>query len=122
MATVNFTLRNKNYSIACDEGEEAKITRLAENLNVRVEAMAKTCGAASDNVVLAFTALMMEDEVASLKESGANNNVPQNQSVPKLQNTISLDEHARIVNNTLSDAIEPIALYIERLAKLIETR
>lgn len=122
MATVNFTLRNKNYSIACDEGEQAKITRLAENLSVRVEAMAKTCGSASDNVVLAFTALMMEDEVASLRESGANNNIPQSKNFTTAENTISLEEHARILNNSLSDAIEPIAQYIEKLAKMIETR
>jgi len=120
MATVNFTLRNKNYSIACDDGEELKIKKLAENLCVRVDAMAKTCGTASDNVVLAFTALMMEDEMSSLKENGANNNEPKTNFGS--EETITLSQHAEIVNNTLADAIEPIAQYVENLANLIESR
>ena len=122
MATVNFTLRDKNYSIACDDGEESRIQRLAEKLGVRVEAMSKTCGSASDSVVLAFTALMMEDEVATLKENGANNNTPQLPLESSNNNTISLEEHKRVVNNSLADAIEPIAKYLENLAKEIESK
>ncbi|PIR39189.1 MAG: hypothetical protein COV35_01345 [Alphaproteobacteria bacterium CG11_big_fil_rev_8_21_14_0_20_39_49] len=122
MATVNFTLRDKNYSIACDDGEEARIKKLAEKLGIRVDAMSKTCGSASDSVVLAFTALMMEDEVATLKESGANNNTPQLPLETGNNKTISLEEHKMIVNNTLADALEPIAKYIENLAKEIESR
>jgi cell division protein ZapA len=123
MATVNFTLRDKNYSIACEDGEEERIKKLAEKLGVRVEAMSKTCGSASDSVVLAFTALMMEDEVESLRHNGANNNEPQ---LPleeqNSNNTISLEEHANIVNNSLAEALEPIAKYLENLANEIETR
>lgn len=122
MATVNFTLRDKNYSIACDDGEELRIQKLAEKLGVRVDAMSKTCGSASDSVVLAFTALMMEDEVATLKENGANNNTPQLPLESGSDNTISLEEHKRIVNNSLTEAIEPIAKYLENLAKEIETK
>ena len=122
MATVNFTLREKNYSIACDDGEEGRIQKLAEKLGVRVDAMSKTCGSASDSVVLAFTALMMEDEVATLRENGANNNTPQLPLEQAASNTISLEEHEKILNNSLADALEPIAKYLENLAKEIENR
>lgn len=126
MATVNFTLRNKNYHIACDEGEQKRILELVDKLNVRVDSMSKTCISASDNVVLALTALMMEDEIDSLRNKIEEQSALANNDSSILDKKISSDyiskkEHNEIVNNTLSDALEPISIYLENLANKIKT-
>lgn len=126
MATVNFTLRNKNYHIACDDGEQEKILELVDRLNVRVDSMSKTCGSASDNVVLALSSLMMEDEIDSLRKkvvelSSALNKDGSKQEEINKADYISNVEHDEIINNTLSDALEPISIYLENLAKKIKT-
>ena len=114
MSTVNFTLRNKIYTIACDNGEEERITQLAASLNVRVNAMSQSFGTASDNIILAFTALMMEDEILSMKNGTITNNSN------ALLEQVYKDDQQDIINNAIADAIEPIAQYVEDLANLIE--
>ncbi|MCE3232886.1 MAG: Cell division protein ZapA [Rickettsiaceae bacterium] len=111
MSTVEFTIRNKKYNIACDSGEEERIAKLADNLNVRVEAIAKTFTGASDSVVLAITALMMEDEINALKEGKNISNT----------NHVNDEDQADKINYALINAIEPITKYIETLANKIET-
>jgi cell division protein ZapA len=118
MAVVEFIIRNKKYNIACGDGEEARIVKLAENLNVRVDAISKTFGSASDSIVLAITALMMEDEIKALKDGKniGNSNIPQPQ--PK---AVSEEDQADKVNQALINAIEPITKYIENLANKLES-
>jgi cell division protein ZapA (FtsZ GTPase activity inhibitor) len=69
MPIVSFVLRNKVYNIACDDGEEERIKKLADSLNNRLNEMSKNFGSASDNVILAFTAITMEDEIFSMKNA-----------------------------------------------------
>jgi cell division protein ZapA len=117
MPQVEFVIRNKKYNIACGEGEEPRITKLAETLGVRVDAISKTFGSASDSVVLAITALMMEDEINMLKDGKniSNSNTPQ-----KEISGISEEEQADRVNQAIIEAIEPLTKYIEDLANRIE--
>lgn len=110
MPVVEFTIRNKKYNISCDNGEEPRIIRLANNLSSRVEGISGNFVGASDSVVLAMAALMMEDEINVLKES---KNVA-NQSVPA-------QDSADKVNLALINAIEPITQYIENLANKLES-
>jgi cell division protein ZapA len=110
MPIVEFTIHNKKYNISCDNGEEPRIARLANNLSTRVENIAGNFAGASDSVVLAMTALMMEDEINVLKES---KNVA-NQSSPSA-------DSADKVNLALINAIEPITNYIENLANKLES-
>jgi cell division protein ZapA len=113
MPLVEFTIRNKKYNIACDVGEEPHIKKLAESLNVRVEAISASFGSASDSVILAITALMMEDEIKALKE-GNKNETPQ-------ISTANNENYAKKINEELINALEPIAKYIESLANRIES-
>lgn len=109
MPTVEFTIGNKSYNIACDEGEEARIHDLARSLNIRVESISRTFGSASDSLILAITSLMMEDEMRSLKEKLAIKN-----------SQASNDNQQEIINNELLKVIEPMAEYIETLAKKVQ--
>ncbi len=110
MSIVEFTIHNKKYNISCGDGEEPRIIKLANNLSARVDGIAGNFVGASDSVVLAMTALMMEDEINALKES---KNVA-NQSA---QTQDSADK----VNLALINAIEPITNYIENLANKLES-
>lgn len=106
MPNVDFTIGDRNYSIACDEGEQEHIKNLAASLNVRVSAIAKTFRFANENLVMAITAIMMEDEIRTLKEA---QNQYNNQAL-----------NADKVNYAVINAIEPITKYIESLASKLE--
>ena len=113
MPTVEFVIRNKNYSIACDEGEESRIDELAEALNVRVDAIAKTFSSASDSLIMAITAIMMEDEIRALK---AEDKTPQ----ASIASVLSEEAQDDKLNVAIIDALEPITKYVETLANRIE--
>lgn len=108
MPTVEFKLGNRKYEIACDEGEQQNINELAESLNVRVLALSKTFNNASDSMVLAITALMMEEEI----KNNQSHNAPTTQQIQ----SNSQDE----IDLAIIDAIEPITQYIEKLASKLE--
>ncbi len=110
MPNVEFIIGNKNYNIACDAGEEERIKGLAASLNVRVEAISKTFSTASDALIIAITALMMEDEIKGLKE-GLN---------PAPAPSPNPAQQADQVNMAVINAIEPITKYIENLAIKLE--
>jgi cell division protein ZapA len=111
MPIVSFVLRNKVYNIACDDGEEERIKKLADSLNNRLNEMSKNFGSASDNVILAFTAITMEDEIFSMKNAKITHE--------SLEKTPSADQQVAI-NNAIADTMEPITKYIEELAHLIK--
>lgn len=120
MPTVDFSIRNKSYSIACNPGEEANIHKLAEQLSVRVEAISKTFGTASDRVVLAITALMMEDEISALQQQLADAKAATPTTSSATSGGISEEQANERINQALVSALEPIAKYVEGLANKIE--
>jgi len=111
MPNVEFNIGNKTYNINCDAGEEAHIGELAKSVDVRFNAITKTFGSASDSLIMAITALMMEDEIKNLKENGSNN---------KNTSSKSSEEQAQEINRTIINTLEPITKYIENLAKKVE--
>lgn len=113
MPNVEFTVKNKSYSIACKEGEEDRIRNLADQLNSRVDAIAQSFASASDGLIMAITALMMEDEIKALKESGNVSN--SNEQVSP--NPADIEDQ---INEAVINAIEPITEYVESLANKLE--
>jgi cell division protein ZapA len=116
MATVDFQIGNKTYNIACDEGEQAKIRNLAESLNVRVDAISKTFSSASDNLIMVITALMMEDEIKSIKDSDSSN---ANLSLAG-QSGESSQEVQQKIDEGVAEAMAPVVDFIENLANRVE--
>ena len=113
MPNVEFTVKNKSYSIACSEGEESRIQSLAGDLNERVNAISQNFASASDGLIMAITALMMEDEIKALKEG---KNISNNNSAAP-EKTEEIDDK---INEAVIEAIEPIAEYVENLANKLE--
>lgn len=114
MPKIEFKVGNQFYDISCGEGEEDRIRFLAEQLNSRVEKISQAFSSASDNMILAITALMMEDELQSKSDTQESAPDPQPSSENKAANQND------IINTALADAIEPIAEAIETLARKLE--
>ena len=64
MSQVTVFVGQKPYHLACDPGQEAHVTELANYFNGRVKEMARMAGSAPDNLLFLMASLTMADQMA----------------------------------------------------------
>lgn len=64
MAQVSITLRGRSYQIACEDGQEAHLTRLGRYLDDRAGQLLEQTGPVSDNMLLVMVSLLIADELS----------------------------------------------------------
>jgi cell division protein ZapA len=64
MAKVSITVNGRRYDIGCDDGQEAHVFRLADDLDRRVGQLAAGVGQVGEARLLVLVALMLADELA----------------------------------------------------------
>jgi cell division protein ZapA len=68
MAPVTVTINGRQYRMACEDGEEDHLTRLADEFNRRVEELRGNFGEIGDSRLLVMAAITVSDEVAEAKK------------------------------------------------------
>jgi cell division protein ZapA len=63
MSHVNVTINGRQYRMACEEGQETRLLRLAESLEARVEALRGKFGEIGDARLTVMAALTVCDEL-----------------------------------------------------------
>lgn len=64
MAQVEVTINGRSYTIACDDGQESHLTKLAAYLDSRVAELAGATGQLGDARMLVMTGLLLADELS----------------------------------------------------------
>lgn len=67
MRTVIATIQGKEYTLACDAGQEQHLLQLVTQLNGRAESLVKGVGKLPEPMLLLYTALMVADELHEQK-------------------------------------------------------
>ena len=101
---IEIPIGKSRYKINCEEGKKEKLLRLAERLNKRVNSLSLEMKNVDEKTLLAISALMMEEELENKK--GAHEDAPEIN-----------DED---IYDAVSDNMENVAEYIEKLTKKIE--
>jgi cell division protein ZapA len=68
MPQVNVTINGRQFRMACEDGEEAHLLRLAENLDQRISRLRERFGEIGDTRLTVMAALTLADELAETKE------------------------------------------------------
>lgn len=108
MAQVTVTINERKYNVACDDGQEAHLTRLGSYVDRRVGELVAAVGQIGDAKLLVMVSLLLADELSdtyaemeTLKGGkGA---------------TAAVDAEARLVSN-----LEKCAARIESIAERLE--
>jgi cell division protein ZapA len=103
MSEVSVAINGRPYKIACDDGQEPRIRRLAQYVDARVGEFVKSVGQVGESRLLLLAALVIADEL-----SDANEALQQEQS------------RARAAESTAGDAADAAASGIHGLAQRIE--
>ncbi len=68
MPQVNVTINGRQFRMACEDGEEARLMRLAEDLDARIVRLRGRFGEIGDTRLTVMAALTLADELSEVKE------------------------------------------------------
>jgi cell division protein ZapA len=68
MTQVNVTINGRQFRMACEDGEEEHLARLAEDLDARISRLRLRFGEIGDTRLTVMAALSLSDELAEAKE------------------------------------------------------
>ena len=117
MSDVTIEINGRAYQIACEDGQEDHLQRLAEFLEKRLQDVASTVGEVGQERLLVMAGLLIADELsdllAEIDEARAN---PSPETVRHLQDEASEKAEAKAVHifELLAERLETIAETIEQ--------
>lgn len=100
MAEISLTINGRIYAIACDDGQERRVTALGRYVDERLKEIARVGAATNDAHLLVLTALVLADEIYDLREDlqGALSSL----RMRPAEQRVSEDEEKEILQTILS--------------------
>ncbi|WP_417811992.1 cell division protein ZapA [Thalassospira alkalitolerans] len=68
MAQVSVRINGRSYDVACDDGQEERLTNLAQYVDERVREIAGSVGQIGEQRLLVMTSLLIADELSDMHE------------------------------------------------------
>ena len=109
MGQVSLMINGRPFAVTCDDGQEARICRLAEYVDAKVGEFVKDIGQVGEARLLLLAALVIADELADANEALRS----QHGSGPGAEAETAVDAAAKSVHN--------MARRVEALAARLET-
>jgi cell division protein ZapA len=114
MATVTVSINGRNYRMACDDGQEEHLARLAQNLDQRND-----FGEIGDMRLTVMAALTIADE---LSEQRSQMRRVEDELAALQDARVAAADHARTTEKAIAAAFSAAAERIEKLAKALDGR
>ncbi len=113
MGEVAVTINGRNYAVACDDGQEDHVARLASYIDKRVAELAETVGQVGDARLLVMAGLLVADELSEVYNE------------LELHRSSAKEEREKVKafeenNATLAPAVEALATRVEAIAARLE--
>ena len=116
MNHVNVTINGRQYRMACEEGQEVRLVRLAENLEARIESLRGKFGEIGDARLTVMAALTVCDELLD-----ANNRIRSlEEEIVALRGVrLVAADRARVTQGAVSNALNAAADRIEKITQVL---
>jgi cell division protein ZapA len=116
MNHVNVTINGRQYRMACEEGQEVRLLRLAENLEARIESLRGKFGEIGDARLTVMAALTVCDELLD-----ANNRIRSlEEEIDALRGVrLVAADRARVTQGAVSNALNAAAERIEKITQVL---
>lgn len=116
MAQASVTIAGQAYRIACNAGEEGRLTTLATMFDGRISELRSSFGEIGDQRLHVMAALMVADDLDEAKKRIA----MLERQIASLEHEIGAGyERIGVVEDQLADAVVQAAERIERIARSI---
>lgn len=110
MAEVDIRINGKQFSIACDDGQEQRVVDLAHFVDGRVKDMAAAGAGTNESHLLVLTSIVMADELFNAQDAASTGGQKPAATMPANAIQITRDDETAIVN-----AMDQIAKRVEEL-------
>ena len=114
MSQVTVSINGRQFRLACEDGQEAHLKRLAAELDRRIEELRTRFGEIGDTRLTIMAALMVADELA---ESGLKLSKLEAELASMQDARVASAEHAKTTQTAVSAALNAAAERIEILTK-----
>ena len=119
MATVTVSINGRNYRMACDDGQEEHLTRLAQSFNARIGELRSEFGEIGDMRLTVMAALTIADELSEQREQ-----------LRRIEDELAALQDARVIaadrvkvtESAIAAAFNSAAERIEALARALDGR
>jgi cell division protein ZapA len=116
MSHINVTINGRQYRMACEEGQEVRLLKLAENLEQRIESLRGKFGEIGDARLTVMAALTACDEVV---DSAARIRSLEEELEQLRSARIDAADRARATQVAVSNALNAAAERIERTTQVL---
>jgi cell division protein ZapA len=116
MSHINVTINGRQYRMACEEGQEVRLLKLAETLESRVEQLRGKFGEIGDQRLTVMAALTACDEL--LDANARIRNLEQELSTLRDVRVAAVDR-ARQTQSAVANALNAAAERIERTTQVL---
>lgn len=98
MASVSVTINGRRYEIACDEGQEAQLSRLGRYVDDRVRQLSAAVGQLGDTRLMVMTSLLLADELSEKNDELESYKVEHNATVRDRKDEMMADKLDRLAS------------------------
>lgn len=104
MASVPITINGRRYEIACDEGQEAQLSRLGRYVDDRVRQLSAAVGQLGDTRLMVMTSLLLADELSEKNDELERYKVEHNSTVRDRKDEILSEKLDRMTSRIIQIA------------------
>ena len=116
MSHINVTINGRQYRMACEEGQEVRLLKLAESLEGRIESLRGKFGEIGDARLTVMAALTVCDELLDAGVQIRN----LEQEVESLRNVrVAANDRARETQAAVASALNAAAERIEKTTQVL---
>ena len=116
MSHVNVTINGRQYRMACEEGQEARLLKLAESLELRIESLRGKFGEIGDARLIVMASLTAADE---LLDAGQRIRALEEELGAMRDVRLSSTERARATQTAVAAALNSAADRIEKTTQVL---
>jgi cell division protein ZapA len=116
MSHINVTINGRQYRMACEEGQEVRLLKLAESLETRVEELRGKFGEIGDARLTVMAALTVCDELldATARMRSLEEELDNLRSI-----RVAATDHARTTQVAVANALNAAADRIEKTTQVL---
>jgi len=116
MSHINVTINGRQYRMACEEGQEVRLLRLAENLETRIQSLRGKFGEIGDARLTVMAALTVCDELVDTSQRIRS----LEDEIAKLRDVrVAAVDRARDTQAAVANALNAAAERIERTTQVL---
>jgi cell division protein ZapA len=116
MSHINVTINGRQYRMACEEGQEVRLLKLAENLETRIQSLRGKFGEIGDARLTVMAALTVCDELVDTSQRIRN----LEDELSKLRDVrVAAVDRARETQAAVANALNAASERIERTTQVL---